>query len=94
MLKLPGGIALPVALLETTLTEYEAVPAQVARDSAEEYLRRALEKELRARVGEGEILRMSVTVSEQGGVLTVTLLGECEEQIGAARALTPGEGAS
>lgn len=94
VLKLPGGIALPVALLETTLTEYEAVPAQVARDSAEEYLRRALEKELRARVGEGEILRMSVTVSEQGGVLTVTLLGECEEQIGAARALTPGEGAS
>lgn len=93
-LVLPGGMTLPVSLLETTLTEYEAVPAQVARASAEAYLRRVLEEELRARVGEGEILRMSVTVSEQDGVLTVTLLGECEEQIGAARALVPEEEAS
>lgn len=79
---LSDGFTLPIALRKETFAEYTATASAVNRSSAETYLKGVLENQLKETIGDGEILSVSYTVKEENNVLCVTLLGECQEQIG------------
>lgn len=81
-LTLPGGRVMPLALNVERYRGYETEMVPLDAGAAEALLKSALEDRLKALIGDGEILRMDFTASEQNGILTVTLLGECREQIG------------
>lgn len=81
-LKLPDGFTLPLSLRKESYTEYRTEKAAVNRTSAENYLKGVLDNQLKEEIGSGEILHMSYTAKEENNVLCITLLGECEEQIG------------
>ncbi len=90
--RLPGGIEFPAAMIVERYREYRAVPVAVNRESAEKLLRKKLEEQLALSIdAEGEILRMSFSAQEKNGILSVTLLGECEEQIGKVVELSDGD---
>jgi len=78
------GRELPVGLTTVTLREYviEEQPADTEDAAArlEEVLRLRLEQLMA--VNEGTVLRTDVVSRVEGGRLTVTLLAECQEQIG------------
>ena len=75
---------LPVALISTSCREYSTVEkpvdAQAACAMLEEELRRRLD-EVMAQC-EGVVLRTDFLAAEREGLLTVTMLAECEEEIG------------
>lgn len=78
------GRSLPLSLTAVTLREYTLSDSPVDAGAAE----KMLEEELLGRLetvlvpGEGSVLRTDFVCREEGGVLTVTMLAECEEQIG------------
>lgn len=78
------GRQLPFALITTTWREYttseQPVDAQAARTMLEEELRGRLDEILA--VHDGEALRIDFVAGERDGLLTVTMLAECEEEIG------------
>lgn len=78
---LPGGVPLPIALTRETCRAYTTLAAPVDPAAAEELLKTALDGALRAAIGGGEVLRADYTAGERDGLLTVTLLAECSEQI-------------
>ena len=78
------GHQLPFALTSITRREYTAVEqpvdAQAARTMLEEELMGRLDEIIASR--EGEVLRIDFVARERDGLLTVTMLAECEEEIG------------
>ena len=78
------GRALPVGLTTTTLREYTLEETQLEQEEAEERLRALLLARLEAILEprEGRALRCDFVARVEEGRLTVTLLAECEEQIG------------
>lgn len=83
-LEVPGGVRLPVSLVQETAREYTLLQAQLNQNEAigllEDSLRRELDDILQ-QTG-GECLRTDYTAAVEDGMLTVTLLAECYEQIG------------
>jgi similar to stage IV sporulation protein len=78
------GQNLPLSLTTVTFREYEPVERDLDGDAAramlEETLLARLEEILADR--EGSVLRTDFIAREENGLLTVTLLAECQEQIG------------
>lgn len=78
------GRELPFSLTATTFREYttseQPVDAQAARAMLEEELLSRLNEIMAA--NEGTVLRTDFVAREDNGLLTVTMLAECEEQIG------------
>lgn len=83
-LTLPGGIRLPFSLIRETAREYTTWEGQLNRDEAISLLEDSLRRELDdiLQTTDGECLRLDYAVAVEGGILTVTLLAECYEQIG------------
>lgn len=78
---LPNGSVMPVSLSRETCRAYTTLACPIDLPAAEELLKTQLDQALRAAVGDGEVLRTDYTAAEQDGLLTVTLLAECREQI-------------
>lgn len=78
------GRALPFGIRQVTCREYtlteQAVDADAARAMLEEELLRQLDAILAD--SQGQVLRTDFTARQSGGLLTVTMLAECQEQIG------------
>ena len=81
---LSGGRVMPLTLTQETVREYDLTTATIDPDAAEELLRsrllKRLDEELTQR--EGEVLDTDFTAVRSEGMLTVTLVAECKEQIG------------
>ena len=78
------GHTLPLGLTTAVVRPYTLAETQLDQSQAEARLRRALEDRLEQLLepGEGKVLRRDFVTRVEDGVLTVTLLAECEEQIG------------
>lgn len=79
---LPGGRSLPLSVRRETAREYTRQEVPINVEKGETILRAALEERLAALAEKGEVLKTDWSVQEQGGLLTVTLLAECEQEIG------------
>lgn len=83
-LALPGGREMPLTLTRETLRGYSVSAVEINMRSAEDLLREQLEKRLEELMQEkeGTVLRTEFSAVRRDGVLTVTMLAECTEQIG------------
>lgn len=81
-LTLPGGLKLPLSWLKTEYASYSPTEHALSQEKAEAYLKARLEQESERLVGEGEILTKTWETEAKHGVLTVTLVVSCNEQIG------------
>lgn len=79
------GKTLPILWETTTYREYTLTERQLDPGQAEQLLRDALEESLLASLDQGKVLQKDFTVSQEGDVLSVTLLAQCDEQIGRLR---------
>ncbi|MDE6281329.1 MAG: sporulation protein YqfD, partial [Oscillospiraceae bacterium] len=80
----PFGRPVPLWVTTTTLRPYTLEEQPIDTEEAAVRLERALLarlEELLAATG-GEALRTDFVTKEEGGLLTVTLLAECREEIG------------
>lgn len=80
--RLPGGLTLPLSLRHETCREYSLEGREIDRERAETILRAQLDERLETLVERGEVRKTDWSVGEEKGVLTVTLLAECEQEIG------------
>lgn len=80
----PFGRALPVWLTTTTLRPYTLEEKPIDQEEAAARLERVLLARLEGLLAasKGEALRTDFVTREEGGLLTVTLLAECREEIG------------
>ncbi len=87
-----AGREMPLGLITTTLREYTVTQAPLNVEEAEERLKQVLQKRLSDLMdaNDGIVLRSDLVTRIVGDVLTVTLLAECEEEIGRTVEL-PGE---
>ena len=82
-LTLPGGRVMPLVLRVERYRGYATEPVALDAEAARTLLEERLLERLDGLVGEdGEVLRTDFTVREENGILVVTLLAECREQIG------------
>lgn len=83
-LTLWDGTQLPFALIRETAQAYTTEMAELNQEEAETLLEDSLRQDLDEILQEtdGECLRTDYTAAVEDGVLTVTLLAECYEQIG------------
>lgn len=79
---LPGGRTLPLSLKKETCREYALESAPIDQEAAVEVLRAQLARRLSALAGEEDILRVDWQVDRSDTLLTLTLLAECEQEIG------------
>lgn len=79
---LPGGRVLPLSLKKTVCREYVQHSAPVDQEAAVEVLRQELGRRLSTLVDEEDILRADWQVDQSDTLLTLTLLAECEQEIG------------
>lgn len=79
---LPDGRSLPLSLRGEVCREYTLTQTPIDGSKGEVILRNALEERLAALVEKGDVLKTDWSVKEQNGLLTVTLLAECEQEIG------------
>lgn len=79
---LPGGRVLPLSLRREVCREYTLTDVPIDREKGEVILRNALEERLAVLADKGEVLKTDWKVEERGGLLTATLLAECEQEIG------------
>lgn len=84
VLTLPGGVELPVSLTCETARAYTVRDGTLDRDAAIAHLEEGLRRELDEILQEtdGECVRADYRAAQEDGLLTVTLLAECVEQIG------------
>ena len=87
-----AGRELPLSLTATTYREYTLTGAPLNVDEAETRLKQVLEQRLNDLMDAngGKVLRTDYVTRMDGDLLTVTLLAECEEEIGRTVEL-PGE---
>ncbi len=82
-LVLPGGQQLPVSLTRETLREWTPVQTDINTDAAQQLLEEQLLAELERLVGEdGQVVTVDWSARISQGLLTVTGVAECREQIG------------
>lgn len=93
-LTLPGSRTLPLAWLETEVTDRETGRVKLKQGTAEAYLKERLAETLRRELADGTALSREWRTERRDGVLTVTLKAECREQIGRTLELTGTEEAS
>lgn len=80
---LPGGQRLPFSLNRETVTRWTPVRVQVDPTAAQELLEAQLAQRLEQLVGEdGRVITVDWSARISNGLLTVTGVAECEEQIG------------
>ena len=80
---LPGGQELPFSLTRETLKQWTPVRVQVNPTAAQELLEAQLMQRLEQLVGEdGRVITVDWSARISKGLLTVTGVAECEEQIG------------
>lgn len=79
-----AGREMPLGLTTVTLREYTVAQAPLNVEEAEERLKQALEMRLRDLMdaNDGIVLHSDLVTRINGDYLTVTLLAECEEEIG------------
>ena len=79
-----AGREMPLGLTTVTVREYTLSEAPIDVETAEARLTQILEARLTALMdaNEGKVLRTDLVTRITDGVLTVTLLAECEEEIG------------
>lgn len=80
--ELPGGMALPVTMVTERLRYYTVEEAPRQKEAALALAQGVLEERLADYVEDGDILSKEITSKKAGDLLVVTLLAECEEQIG------------
>ncbi len=80
--ELPGGMALPVTMVTERLRYYTVEEAPRQKEAALALAQGVLEERLADYVEDGDILSKEITSTKAGDLLVVTLLAECEEQIG------------
>lgn len=79
---LPGGQELPIRLTCERLQPWQPVRVQVDTTAAQDLLESRLRQQLEQAVGEdGQVLSVEWSARIQNGVLTVTGVAECEEQM-------------
>ena len=78
------GRALPFGIRQVTCREYTLTEQEVDADAARAMLEEELLRQLDAILAgsQGQVLRTDFTARQSGGLLTVTMLAECQEQIG------------
>lgn len=81
-LTLPGDRALPLSLDREVCREYRLESRETDCETMEAVLRAQLEERLAQLADRGEILRTDWAVEKTAGRLVVTLLAECEQEIG------------
>lgn len=82
---LPGGQVMPLSLTRETLREWNPAQVQVDTVAAQDLLEEQLYARLKQLVGEdGRIITVDWSARISQGVLTVTGVAECEEQIARA----------
>lgn len=79
---LPDGRELPFSLRREVCREYTLKETPIDAEKGEVILRAALEERLKTLAEKGEVLKTDWSVQEQNGLLVVTLLAECEQEIG------------
>jgi len=80
---LPGGQVLPLSATRETLKQWESVPVSVDLTAAQQLLEEQLTQRLEQLVGEdGQVVCVDWSAKVADGVLTVTGVAECREQIG------------
>lgn len=79
---LPFGVELPVALKTATLREYTLEEERVDDSTATELLKAELLRQLETVATAEEIRKTDFQVRQANGLLEVTLLAECEREIG------------
>lgn len=93
-LTLPGGVTLPLALVEVTCRAYEttacSVPASDARDTLDSAATRCVSAQL---VG-GSITAYRSEFHRDGALCRLTAVAECSEQIALEQAAAPGKDAA
>lgn len=80
--RLPGGQTLPISLKKETCAAYEVQSVPIDQEQGEILLKAQLQKRLDALVDRGEILKTDYQCQCRDGLLTVTLLAECKQEIG------------
>ena len=80
---LPGGRILPLTLTHHRLRQWQPQPIQVDLNAAQQLLEQQLMNRLVEQVGaDGQVLCVSWSARVADGLLTVTGVAECKEQIG------------
>jgi len=91
VLRLPTGGALPLAMVTDVYSQYIPHMSALSVSDAESILRDSLLRSLYDEAGRGTVISVEFTTEVEGGVVTVTMIAECIEQIGAARDFTEEE---
>jgi len=91
MLRLPTGNTLPLTMITARHFEYTPIASALSVSDAETILRESLMASLHEEIGDGDIISAQFTTEVEGGVVTVTLIAECVEQIAVARDFTEEE---
>lgn len=81
-LTLPGGLELPLQLCRETVREVEVFSTPVDREGTTALLEDRLRERLAVLVEDGEIVSCEISSVEENGLLKVSLLAECREEIG------------
>lgn len=80
-----GKIALPIKTISEQYLEYELLPIKRTRAEIEAELEASIMEDVRAMLGEGEILQTWVSSSNDNGMITVKITVECLERIDCER---------
>ncbi len=78
---LPGDRQLPITLRKEVFREYTTQSAEIDRKKAETMLKAQLDQRLVPLVEDGEVLKKDYSAQVQDGLLTVTLVAECRQNI-------------
>ena len=80
---LPGGIAVPIWIVEERYRGYEMQAVCIDRDAAADMIKEEVGKHLKALAGEdGSVLTATFETRITDGMIRVNVVGECLEEIG------------
>ena len=80
---LPGGVELPIYVLRETFRGYATKAVEVNVEAAQTLLEEQLAEQLKGLIGEeGQVEQVEYTARVRNGMLLVTAIAECREEIG------------
>lgn len=84
ILTLPGGREMPLTLTQEVIREYDLYTVSIDAQAGEELLSSRLEERLDEilEANKGEVQKTDFSAVQQDGLLTVTMVAECREEIG------------
>lgn len=82
---LPGGVSFPLALVRETCAEYVGIETEIEQKDGEVLLKQYLLSQIEGQMSGGVIRRSSFDTQVRDGLLILTAVCECEEQIGVER---------